>query len=445
MGKFFGTDGIRGIVNQNLTCDLALKVAIATTYILGKNPTILIGKDPRISSDMLESSLIAGIISMGGNVLKLGFIPTPAVSYLVKKYNADAGIMISASHNSFEFNGIKIFNKDGYKLSDEMEEKIESLISKDLSNLLVDACNIGKIENLENAKDDYIEHILHSIPITESKIKVLVDCSNGSSSFTAKKLFKSLKINADFIFDTPNGININNKCGSTNIDKLCEFVKKGNYDLAVAFDGDADRCLAVDEKGNIIDGDKILAIFANYMKKFELLNENTLVGTVMSNLGLKNFCKENNINFYQTKVGDRYVLEKMLESNYILGGEQSGHIILKNYMSTGDGELTAVKLIQIMTNTNTKASKLNELFKKYPQKCSQIDIKYNQKDIIVNDKELNEYILSENNKLKSFGRILVRPSGTEPKIRIMVEHEDESKIDNIIDEISKKIQKILER
>ncbi len=437
MGKFFGTDGIRGIANKNLSCELALKVGMAISYILGKKSKILIGKDPRISSCMIESAIMAGISSMGSDAISLGIVPTPAVAYLVRKYKADAGIMISASHNSFEFNGIKIFDKNGFKLSDEKENEIESLISGEINNLLPEAKSIGKINDIENeCKNDYVKYLLNASNISSKKnIKLLVDCSNGSSSFTAKEIFSSFpNIKADFIFNSPDGININENCGSTHVENLSKKVTDGKYDFAVAFDGDADRCLAMDELGKVIDGDIILGICAKYLKDKNELKNNALVGTIMSNMGLKKFCHENEINFFETKVGDRYVLEKMLESGYVLGGEQSGHVILLEHSTTGDGQLTALKLLEILSESNMKASELRNFVKKYPQKSSQVDIDYSQKGLLKKNKKINDYLEKLEKNLKEKGRIVVRESGTEPKIRIMVEHENESDIDKIINE-----------
>ncbi len=444
MGKLFGTDGIRGIVNKELTCDLTFKVGIEATRVLtcknNKHPKILIAKDSRISSDMLESALCAGICSIGGEAILLGVVPTPAVAFLVKKYNADAGIMISASHNSFEFNGIKIFSKDGYKLSDELENLIESRIlgnSLEMEDLALGS-EIGKVTKCNNASQDYINHLRDAVKIQKSKLKILIDCANGAASYTAKELFKNL--NADIIFNSPNGININKDCGSTSIEKLSSQVVEKGYDIGIAFDGDADRCQAVDECGNIIDGDTILGICALDMKSNESLSSSTLVGTIMSNMGLKKFCQENNIHFIETKVGDRYVLEEMVKGSYSLGGEQSGHIIFGNHSTTGDGQLTALNLLKILINSGKKASELNNMIKKFPQKSENILINLNQKGMLKSNGYLLEYFDSLKENIGDEGRIVVRESGTEPKIRIMVEHKDEKKLNEIINELSRVIR-----
>ncbi len=345
MGNFFGTDGVRGIANQELSCELAIKIGKAAAQVLtgncGHQAKILIGKDTRLSSDMLESALLSGICSVGAVGISIGVVPTPAVAYLVKKYKADAGIMISASHNSFEFNGIKLFDKNGYKLPDNIENQIEELIlHPEKIKLPEDFSKIGKIVKNENAKDDYIEYIASTSKQIDKNLKIAIDCSNGSASATAEKLFKKLNLNPSILFSNPDGININDNCGSTALENLVKYVKENKCDLGIAFDGDADRCLMVDDLGNIIDGDAIIAICAQSMKSEGKLKNNALVGTIMSNLGLKKFCKQNDINFLETKVGDRYVLERMKQEGYIIGGEQSGHVIFLDYSTTGDGELT---------------------------------------------------------------------------------------------------------
>lgn len=445
MGRFFGTDGVRGIANKELTCELAIKIGKAAAKVLTENnhhrAKILIGKDTRISSDMLESALLAGICSLGAEGVSLGVVPTPAVAYLVKKYNADAGIMISASHNSYEFNGIKLFDKNGYKLPDETENKIEKLIMEndfETSGEIIGK-NLGSITKCTTAVDDYVNYIYSTVQDALSKnLKVAVDCANGSASVTAKKLFEKLKINASVLFDNPNGININDGCGSTHLENLQKYVVENSCDIGIAFDGDADRCLAVDEKGCVIDGDNILAICGEFLKQKGKLKNNALVATIMSNMGLKLFCKENNINFAETKVGDRYVLEKMLKENYSIGGEQSGHIIFSEHSTTGDGQLTAIQLLSVLSQTNKKVSELK--IKKYPQKSGEIPIKSSQKGLLSKNENINAYIKKTTEELGSKGRIVLRESGTEPKIRIMFEHEDESKLESLINEAKEVIK-----
>lgn len=443
MGKFFGTDGVRGVANRELTCELAMKIGKAAALVLTKgcshSPKILIGKDTRISSDMLESALLAGICSVGANGVSLGVVPTPAVSYLVKKYNADAGIMISASHNSFEFNGIKLFNKNGYKLSDEVENEIEKIISDDSEIKLPIAEKIGSISYVKTAIDDYVDYISSAKKNINTNLKVAVDCANGSASATAGKLFDKLGIDATILFSKPNGININENCGSTHLENLVSFVKENNCNMGIAFDGDADRCLCVDEKGEVIDGDAILGVCAKNMKKEGTLKNDTLVGTIMSNLGLKEFCENNDINFIETRVGDRYVLENMLENDYNIGGEQSGHVIFLDYSTTGDGELTAVQILNILSSSNFSASKLNSMVKKYPQKSATVNIELSQKGLLKKNVEIQKYLKETKEKLGSKAKLVIRESGTEPKIRVMAECDDAKFLENLV---SKTVEKI---
>lgn len=438
MGKFFGTDGVRGVANRELTCELAIKLGRAAAKVLtgncGHRAKILIGKDTRISSDMLENALLAGISSVGAEGISLGVVPTPAVSYLVKKYNADAGIMISASHNSFEFNGIKFFNKDGYKLTDEIEDSIEKLVEGNEELSLPIGEKLGKILKCESAIDDYTNYLCETFEGNIENLKIAVDCANGSASATAGKIFSKINSNATILFDDPDGININENCGSTHLEKLSEYVVKNKCDIGIAFDGDADRCLLIDDNGKIVDGDIILALCAKYLKDNGKLTNNTLVATVMSNMGLKEFCKKNDINLSETKVGDRYVLERMLEKNYSIGGEQSGHVIFGDLSSTGDGQLTALQILNILSKTGKSISELSSQFVKYPQKQSEVKIELSQKGLLKNNEKIQEYIKNATAKLGSSGRILIRESGTEPKIRIMVECLDEKKLDSLIEE-----------
>lgn len=437
MGKFFGTDGVRGVANRELTCELAIKLGRAAAKVLtgncGHSAKILIGKDTRISSDMLENALLAGIASVGAEGISLGVVPTPAVSYLVKKYNADAGIMISASHNSFEFNGIKFFNKDGYKLTDEIEDSIEKLVESNEELSLPIGEKLGKILKCESAIDDYTNYLCETFEGNIENLKIAVDCANGSASATAGKIFSKINSNATILFDDPDGININENCGSTHLEKLSEHVVKNKCDIGIAFDGDADRCLLIDNNGKIVDGDIILALCAKYLKDNGKLTNNTLVATVMSNMGLKEFCRKNDINLSETKVGDRYVLERMLEKNYSIGGEQSGHVIFGDLSSTGDGQLTALQILNILSKTGKSISELSSQFVKYPQKQSEVKIELSQKGLLKNNEKIQEYIKNATAKLGSSGRILIRESGTEPKIRIMVECLDEKKLDSLIE------------
>ena len=428
MGKLFGTDGIRGVVGETLTAELAYRVGQAITIVLteqkGSAPTITIGKDTRISSDMLESALMAGICAMGGSVMPFGTIPTPAVAFLTVQEEADAGIVISASHNPYEHNGIKIFGAQGYKLSDEMEEKVEDIVLSKESLPVKTRDQIGMhLHGMRQMKSDYIDHLLSTVDCDMRGLRVLVDCANGAASATAPGLFGKLPLHADFIFDKPDGININNGCGSTHMETLCRGVVAGKYDLGIAFDGDADRCLLVDEKGHIIDGDKVLAVCGKAMRRKGSLNGNAIVATVMSNLGLHEFCRKGDFLLVCTDVGDRHVLEKMIECGYMIGGEQSGHTIFREYATTGDGELTALQFIQAYCEAGVPASELVSCCAQYPQELINVPVSAvgGAKERIMADDRLWEQVRSQEEALNGEGRILVRPSGTEALIRVMVE------------------------
>ncbi len=428
MGKLFGTDGIRGVVGENLTVEMAFHVGQAVAAVLqeekGKRPTILIGKDTRISSDMLECALIAGICSVGGNVLPLGVIPTPGVAYLTVQEKADAGIVISASHNPYEHNGIKVFNEQGYKLPDEMELRVEELILSGAPIAAKTGGEIGKcFRGMKVLKQDYIRHLRSTVDCDLTGLRVLVDCANGASSATAPDLFARLPLQADFINMDPDGININDKCGSTHMDILAKAVVAGRYDLGIAFDGDADRCLLVDELGNIIDGDKVMAVCGAKLRERGQLTNNTIVATVMSNLGLHEFCRNNGIDLVCTAVGDRNVLEKMLECDYAIGGEQSGHTIFRAYATTGDGELTALQFLQVLCESGKKASELVCCCAQYPQELINVKVSHEPgvKERIMADEALWALAREKEAELNGEGRILLRPSGTEALIRVMVE------------------------
>ena len=428
MGKLFGTDGIRGVVGETLTAELAYRVGQAITIVLteqkGSAPTITIGKDTRISFDMLESALMAGICAMGGSVMPFGTIPTPAVAFLTVQEEADAGIVISASHNPYEHNGIKIFGAQGYKLSDEMEEKVEDIVLSKESLPVKTRDQIGmRLHGMRQMKSDYIDHLLSTVDCDMRGLRVLVDCANGAASATAPGLFGKLPLHADFIFDKPDGININNGCGSTHMETLCRGVVAGKYDLGIAFDGDADRCLLVDEKGHIIDGDKVLAVCGKAMRRKGSLNGNAIVATVMSNLGLHEFCRKGDFLLVCTDVGDRHVLEKMIECGYMIGGEQSGHTIFREYATTGDGELTALQFIQAYCEAGVPASELVSCCAQYPQELINVPVSAvgGAKERIMADDRLWEQVRSQEEALNGEGRILVRPSGTEALIRVMVE------------------------
>ena len=428
MGKLFGTDGIRGVVGENLTAELAYQVGQAVTEVLceevGRAPLVTIGMDTRISSDMLEGALIAGITSVGGDVMPLGTIPTPAVAYLTVKVEADAGIVISASHNPFEHNGIKVFNSQGYKLSDALEDRVEQKILSGGPREVKRGADIGKrIHGMKNLKYEYIKHLTGTVQDDLGGLRVLIDCANGAAAATAPDLFASFAIEADFIHKKPNGTNINLKCGSTYLKSLSAMVTAGEYDLGIAFDGDADRCLMIDERGSVVDGDKTMAVCGRYMRDQGLLTGRTIVGTVMSNLGLHEFCNKNNIRLVCTPVGDRNVLEKMLESDYRIGGEQSGHTIFTDYATTGDGQLTALQFLQILKRSGQKASELASICPTYPQTLLNVELpnRPGLKEAVMDSQGLLEAVKREEEILGGDGRILVRPSGTEPLIRVMVE------------------------
>ncbi|MBR4305912.1 MAG: phosphoglucosamine mutase [Ruminiclostridium sp.] len=450
MGRLFGTDGARGIAITELTCELAMRIGRAAAVVLANRGTkkekarILIGKDTRISSDILESALIAGITSVGADVELLGVVPTPAVAYLVRYYEADAGVMISASHNSVEYNGIKLFSSTGFKLPDEVENEIEALVLDTPEKVpLVDGKDVGRIRTLYGAVSQYNEHIQSTVTGRFQGLLVAIDCANGSASATAESLFYKFGAEVIYINNKPNGLNINEKCGSTHMDSLRELVKQRGCDVGFAFDGDADRCLAVDEKGEIVDGDKLIAILSRYMKENGKLKNNTAVVTVMSNLGFHQYMKNNSINTECTKVGDRYVLEKMLEGDFNIGGEQSGHIILLDHCTTGDGQLTAVQVLELLAKCRQPLSKLVEEIPDFPQLLINVKITEDKKGKWDKSAEILKVIEEAEITLGTDGRILVRESGTEPLIRVMIEGKNNSDVtywtERIADEIKKQL------
>lgn len=448
MGRLFGTDGARGVANTELTAELAMNIGRAAAMVLindeVEHPTILIGKDTRLSGDMIEGALIAGLCSVGANVKLLGVVPTPAVAYLIGKYNADAGIMISASHNPFEFNGIKIFSSDGCKLPDDLENRIEEIV---LDNVVPYAIakdeNIGKVTRLETAADDYVDHVAKSVGCDLESMEIALDCSNGSSSRTAEKLFTKLGAKVHVLFDKPDGININKDCGSTHIGRLQSYVREHKLCCGLAFDGDADRCLAVDENGNLVDGDYLIAICAKDMKDRGMLKKNAVVGTVMTNMGFNKFCEENDMTFVSTKVGDRYVLEAMLREGYNIGGEQSGHIIFLDYATTGDGELSGAMILSIMKRTGEKLSVLAKVMERMPQVLINVKVSAEGKLAFYTDKEVKAEINRVTEILGDRGRILVRVSGTEPLVRVMLEGENLEEIQNLAEEAAQVVRERL--
>lgn len=441
MGRLFGTDGARGIANTEISCELAMKIGRATAMVLSKGKEdrklkVLIGTDTRKSADMLSSAIAAGFCSVGCDVLLLGVVPTPAVAFLVKEYSYDAGVMISASHNPCEYNGIKIFRSNGYKLPDEMEEEIEAIILDEIMPPpLKVGGDVGSITSGKNAIKDYIRHIENTAVAHFYGTRIAVDCANGSASETANELFRKLGAEVTVFNCRPDGENINRDCGSTHIEALQNYVKNNGFDLGFAFDGDADRLLCVDEDGNLVDGDMIMAICAKAMKEQGRLNANTLVATVMSNMGLFVFCNENGINCEKTKVGDRYVLERMLEGGFHIGGEQSGHVIFLDYATTGDGQVTAVQLLNVIRTTGKSLKELAADIFIYPQVLKNVKVSSLGKLRLGKDKEIAIAIEEAEKELGDTGRVLVRASGTEPLVRVMLEGKDEEQINRLADQI----------
>ncbi len=448
MGRLFGTDGVRGVANEALTVERAMQIGRAAATVLSGNhrsvPKILIGMDTRLSSDMLANALCAGLCSVGADVVQLGVVPTPAVAYLVGKYKATAGIMISASHNPYEFNGIKIFNEDGFKLADEIEERIESIVLDSKPGvILADSKNIGRVTYAKNAIDDYVDYITSAAICSLDGMEIAIDCANGSSSASARKLFEGLGARVHVLYDEPDGININDGCGSTHLEKLRDYVLEHGLCVGVAFDGDADRCLCIDDKGNIIDGDFILAICALDLKERGKLRRNTVVGTIMTNFGFSKFCEKNGINFIPTKVGDRYVLEEMLLEGYSLGGEQSGHVIFRDFATTGDGQLTAVQLLTHLKRSGVKLSELASVMTRYPQYMVNIRTTDEGKLAFYTDSDVRAILKKAEEELADTGRLVVRPSGTEPLIRVMTEGEDGELAERVANETAAAISEKL--
>ena len=434
MRKYFGTDGIRRIANTELTPELVYKVAKSGAYVLSKHtdhtPTILIGRDTRISGTLIESAMVAGFLSYGANVKLLGVIPTPAVAYLTRKLKADASVVISASHNTYEFNGIKFFSNKGMKIPDNLEEEIEEVMeSGKIDELTAINDKIGVSEYRQDLIDEYIYFFRKNFDSNIEKINkdnfvVALDTANGATYKVAEDIFKILGIKYHIINNNPNGININDSCGSTHLEMLKKYVVENNISIGFAYDGDGDRCLAVDENGEEIDGDKIMAIISKYLQKNENLKKDTIVATVMSNLGLNKYAENNNITLKQTQVGDRYVLEEMLKNGYNLGGEQSGHIILLDYNPTGDGILTSIMLIQAILEENKTASEMSKIIKLYPQVLINAKVNSDKKYDYKENKEINNAIKKLEEEFAGNGRVLIRPSGTEPLVRVMIEGED---------------------
>lgn len=450
MGRLFGTDGVRGVANSELTPELAFNLGKAGASVLRKEnrrPIIVIGKDTRVSGDMLENALTAGILAVGGNVIKVGVIPTPAVAYLVKHYKADAGIVISASHNPFEYNGIKFFNSEGYKLDDSIEEKIEDLIIRNIdTNLHSTGEDLGRcLEAEDSAIELYCKFLLSTIDRRLDGMKIVLDCANGASFKTAPKVYRELGAEVITIGDNPNGININDKIGSTHPEKLQQKVVETGADLGLAFDGDADRLIVVDERGMIIDGDKTICICAKMLKESDELVNNKVTATVMSNLGFHKYIKSLGAEVEVTGVGDRYVLESMLQTGCIIGGEQSGHIIFLNHTTTGDGTLSSLQFVKAVIESGKRPSELSSEIEIFPQVLVNASITNENKKIYMNDIEIKSEISRIENLMAGEGRVLIRPSGTEPLVRVMIEGQDVEKIhelaESLADMITEKFSK----
>lgn len=449
MGRLFGTDGVRGIANETLTSELALKIGRAAATVLIKEcksakPTVLIGKDTRASGDMLEAALTAGLTSVGCNVLSVGVVPTPAVAYLVCEYGCEAGIMISASHNPCEYNGIKIFQKTGYKLDDAIEDEIEAIVLDGAEEIPAKiGGDVGNRLFCKTAVKDYVDHVVSTASVRFDGLSIALDCANGSASVCAKDIFTALGAKCIMLSDTPDGTNINENCGSTHPQELMNFVKGASLDLGLAFDGDADRMLAVDENGELVDGDKVIAICSKRMKDEGRLEKNTAVVTVMSNMGFFKFCKDNGIDCKKTAVGDRYVLEKMLQEGYSIGGEQSGHVIFLDYATTGDGELSGVQLIETVVKSKKKLSELAQIMRVYPQVLINVKVTDEGKKKYNNDEYIISAVQQAEMELSGEGRVLVRVSGTEPLVRVMLEGSDIEQITRLGNGIAEVIKKRL--
>lgn len=446
MGRLFGTDGVRGIANKELTPELAFKLGKAGAYVLSKEntrPVVLIGKDTRVSGDMLEDAISAGILAMGGNVIKVGVLPTPAIAYLVKYYNADAGVVISASHNPFEYNGIKFFNGEGFKLDDDLEEQIEDIIISSVDvNSHITGDKLGRcLDADESALEKYVEFLAGTIDCDISDMKIAIDCANGAAYKAAEMVYKKLGAEVYLRANEPDGININANCGSTHPEKLQELVKEVGADIGLAYDGDADRLIAVDEKGEIIDGDKMICICAKMLKETNQLTGDRVTATVMSNIGFHKYINAMGCTVDVTGVGDRYVLESMLKTGCVVGGEQSGHIIFLNHTTTGDGILSSLQLLKAVKLSGKKPSELAEEIQIYPQVLKNAAVKNENKKKYANDPEIAAEIARVEKLMEGEGRVLIRPSGTEPLVRVMIEGSDIDQITKLAEDLAKLLTK----
>lgn len=448
MARMFGTDGVRGVANEELTPLLAMQLGQAGAYVLTREnkhkPTIMVGCDTRISGDMLANALMAGICSVGANAIYVGVIPTPAIAYLTRKYKVEAGVVISASHNPMEFNGIKFFDGNGFKLPDALEDEIEELINSGMKGVeFPNGSGVGKIKYRQDAREEYVNHSVNAVPVDLTGKKIVVDCAEGAAHYTSVEALLQLGATVVPIHNMPDGTNINSNCGSTHMEELQARVVFEKADAGLAFDGDADRLQAVDEKGNILDGDQIMAIIGTHMRNSGKLKKNTIVATIMSNLGLFKFCENEKIRVEQTKVGDRYVLERMRELGASLGGEQSGHIIFLDENTTGDGLLSALHLLEVMVVTGKPLSELSKVMTVMPQALVNAKVPNHRKEHYMEYPEIAEAIEKLNAEFAGDGRVLIRPSGTEPKVRVMIEGKDQKKIEAEAKKLADLIQNLM--
>ena len=446
MARIFGTDGVRGVANKELTVELAMNLGKAGAYVLTKEkahkPTILVGGDTRISGEMLANALMAGICSVGADAVYVGVVPTPAIAYLTRHYGYDAGVVISASHNPSEYNGIKFFNGDGYKLSDLLEDEIEEVMRMNSAELPMPVGGeVGHITYRYDAKDDYVRFACSLIDLDLSGLKIVVDTAEGASYYTAPNTLESLGAKPVVIHNHPDGVNINRACGSTHMEELKKRVVEEGADLGIAFDGDADRMLAVDENGNMVDGDQIMAICGLYMRNQGRLKKDTVVATVMSNLGFFRMGEKEGINIVRTKVGDRYVLEYMLANGCNLGGEQSGHVIFLDENTTGDGLISALHLLEVIVKSGKKLSELASVMRVLPQALVNARVSNIKKEYYMDNKVVADAVAELEARFAGTGRVLIRPSGTEPLVRVMIEGDDQK----FIEEEAKKLAEIIEK
>ncbi|MDR2044759.1 MAG: phosphoglucosamine mutase [Clostridium sp.] len=445
--RLFGTDGVRGVANDELTPSLAMKLGQAGAYVLTREkehkPTLMVGCDTRISGDMLANALMAGACSVGANCIFVGVLPTPAVAYLTRKYKVDAGVVVSASHNSLEFNGIKFFDGDGYKLPDALEDEIEEMIVKDMQGIRFPiGSGVGKVKYRTDAREEYINHAMQSVGVNLSDLKIVVDCAEGASYYTSVEALKELGGKVVAIHNSPDGTNINANCGSTHLEELQARVVYEKASIGLAFDGDADRLLAVDENGDVVNGDQILAVVGNHMREQGRLKNDTIVATIMSNQGFFLMGQRNGLTIEQTKVGDRYVLERMKEIGASLGGEQSGHIIFLDENTTGDGLLSALHLLQVMVETGKPLSELTKVMEVLPQALMNAKVANHKKEKYMEYPEIARAVKAVEDRFAGEGRVLIRPSGTEPLVRVMIEgkdketiHAEAAKLANLIQDI----------